>query len=206
MRTTRQLWKLLKARINTLSDFSEEELRQLEKWDFLRDDIVEHRQRQLTQNGLSGLKEKIMDCKLCSCPSPERITGYGSQNPKVLFIVEDLTCQETINKIIGYTGLDIGIYAVVPVKKCLMGEASISDLRMCNRFLRAQIHLLRPRVLVFLGDRPLEAWTPAKLKYGVPENFHGKPVLKLFSPEALLEQPSLIQKQKSLIDLNREIL
>lgn len=180
--------------------------------------------RDLVKSGFSGIEEAILACE--KCPLHETVTnkviGKGSEAPKVLFIGEAPGKNEDekgipfcgragkeLDKMLEYMALPAEDWAVINTLKCRPPKnrnPTKAELECCKPFLLAQIELLDPKVLILLGNTAERAFCPGrKLEWGIPEEFDGRVVLKLYHPAALIYTRSREEVQKEMIDKNREL-
>lgn len=172
--------------------------------------------------GFSGIEKAILACK--KCPLHETVTnkviGKGSIAPKVLFVGEAPGKTEDekgipfcgragkeLDKMLEYMALSAEDWAVINTLKCRPPgnrNPTKPELESCKPFLLAQIELLDPKVIILLGNTAERAFCPGrKLEWGIPENFDGRIVLKLYHPAALIYTRLREEVQKEMIDQNR---
>jgi DNA polymerase len=217
--TTKRLWKLWKSGIKQLKDFSEHELDQLERWDFLEGTIMEYRIERLVNLGMKGIKEEVESCKSCHYGSEGCARPFGRggiKNPKVLFIAEsaepaDSTVplssvyDSTIKNLTNYMKLNQDEWALITAMKCVPSVPhkvpSRMEYSMCRRYLLAQITLINPNLVVLLGSNMAKLFTPIEMEYGKPVRFNnGFVFVKFYHPELLKAHNEYINKQKAIID------
>jgi len=222
--STRRLWKYWKAGMKTLADFTDEELDELMKWEFLRKQIMEYRVQCLVEKGMGGIKEEILSCKRCDFGKQgSGIVGRGAKNPKVLFLSDSPDSVDTsatgcltgysrlpLEELISYMGLKQSEWAVTTAVKCVSdiddNMPTQHNCGRCNYFLKAQIELLDPEIIVLLGEQAREAFTPLKLEIGVPKRFSSGKILIKFHHLKALNNSHTINNQKVIIDRMRDLV
>ncbi|WP_082088894.1 uracil-DNA glycosylase [Methanosarcina siciliae] len=184
----------------------------------------EERVQKLVENGYETVAREAIACTRCPLQksATKRVIGKGSCNPKVMFIgeapgkTEDETgipftgrAGKKLDKIIEYMGLSEEDWFVANTVKCRPPEnrrPKASEIECCKPFLIAQITLLDPGIIILLGNTAEKAYCPErKLEWGVPVEYEGRMILKLYHPAALIYTASKIEVQKAFIDKNRDL-
>jgi DNA polymerase len=219
----KRLWKLWKGHMTTLPEMTEHQRNILKRWGFLREEIMNFEMEQLVKDGMKGLIIQIKECNKCELAktASRKVIGRGNPNPTYLFIGEAPGETEDqngipfsgasagpLNEMIAYMGLKETEYAIINAVKCHPPENRTPtpyELGECHQFLRAQVHLLNPRIILLLGEVASTAFTVERLKRGKPTWFsNGRLVIKVFHPAALLYSPERIPLQKQYLDNLKE--
>jgi DNA polymerase len=156
------------------------------------------------------------------------VFGVGSPSASILFVGEAPGAEEDLKgepfvgpagqlltKMIGAMGLgreDVYIANVVKFRPEMppgsMGnrKPTLQEMQLCLPYLREQVGIIRPQVLVALGATALEGLLGlAKITLGHYrgrwQDFHGIPVMPTFHPSYLLRNPSLGERRKCWEDL-----
>lgn len=156
------------------------------------------------------------------------VFGVGSPSASILFVGEAPGAEEDLKgepfvgpagqlltKMIGAMGLrreDVYIANVVkfrpemPPGSTGNRKPTLQEMQLCLPYLREQVGIIRPQVLVALGATALEGLLGlAKItlsRYrGRWQDFHGIPVMPTFHPSYLLRNPSLGERRKCWEDL-----
>ena len=184
----------------------------------------EERVRKLVEAGYETVAREVIACTRCPLHKSaiRRVIGKGSCNPKVFFIGEapGKTENETgipfygragkkLDKMVEYMGLSEEDWMVTNTVKCHPPEnrkPRINEIECCKPFLIAQITLLDPKIIILLGNTAEKSYCPEKkLEWGVPEEYEGRTILKLYHPAALIYTASKIETQCAFIDKNRNL-
>ncbi|WP_440952634.1 uracil-DNA glycosylase [Methanococcoides sp. FTZ1] len=173
---------------------------------------------------LEDVEEHIFECK--ACPLSEtiinKVVRKGSDRPKVLFIGEapgkneDETgvpfcgrAGKILDELIDYSGLEESDWAVINTIKCRPPKnrnPNRKELEACKPFLKRQIELLDPRLIILLGNTAEKAFLNGqKMEWGAVEEFEGRKVLKIFHPAALIYTRSRTEEQHRFLDENRHL-
>ncbi len=167
------------------------------------------------------LKQKVRDCELCSLRAgcTQTVLGSGNEQADWMFIGEAPGAEEdaTGEPFVGHAGrlLDNMLLAIrlnrretyiANVIKCRPPEdrhPHVGEIASCLLFLRRQIDLVKPRVIVALGKTAASALlgtdaTIASLR-GTMHDYQGIPLIITFHPAYLLRSP--MEKAKAWQDL-----
>lgn len=167
------------------------------------------------------LKEKVRDCELCALRAgcAQTVFGAGNELADWMFIGEAPGAEEdaTGEPFTGHAGrlLDNMLLAVelkraevyiANVIKCRPSDdrhPHVGEIAACLPFLRRQIDLVKPRVIVALGKTAASALlgtdaTIASLR-GTVHDYQGVPLIVTFHPAYLLRSP--MEKAKAWQDL-----
>lgn len=182
------------------------------------------RVRKMVEAGYETVAREAIICTRCPLHKSaiKRVIGKGSCNPKVMFIGEAPGNSENksgipfygragkeLDKMVEYMGLMERDWMVTNTVKCHPPEnrkPRVNEIECCKPFLLAQIILLDPRVIILLGNTAEKSFCrEKKLEWGVPVQYQGRIILKLYHPAALLYTSSKIETQKAFIDSNRHL-
>lgn len=167
------------------------------------------------------LKQKVRDCEICSLRAgcTQTVFGVGNEQSDWMFIGEAPGLDEdaTGEPFVGHAGrlLDNMLLAIklqrrdtyiANVIKCRPPEdrhPHVGEIASCLPFLRRQIDLVKPRVIVALGKTAASALlgtdaTIASLR-GTVHDYQGIPLIVTFHPAYLLRSP--LEKAKAWQDL-----
>ncbi len=167
------------------------------------------------------LKEKVRDCELCRLRAgcTQTVFGVGDENAKWLFVGEGPGAEEDARgePFVGHAGrlfdnmlLSIGLRRkevyITNVVKCRPPDnrqPHANEVAACLPYLKRQIELIRPGIIVALGRTAASAMldtdaSVASLRGRVHE-YKGIPLIVSFHPSYLLRTP--LDKAKSWQDL-----
>lgn len=174
--------------------------------------------------GLAELRKQVMPCTRCKLHTTRRHAVFGEGNPaaKVMFIgeapgaTEDQTGRpfvgaagQLLDRIItGAMGLQRRDVYIANVNKCRPPdnrEPAPDEVAACLPFLRAQIELIRPQVIVCLGrvaaQNLLGTHDSASKLRGQSLAWLGIPVVVTWHPAFLLRDPG--RKRETWDDIKR---
>ena len=177
------------------------------------------------QEELDRLRESFSDCDKCGLASTRTniVFGSGNANAELMFIGEGPGADEDaqglpfvgrsgqlLTKMINAMGLSRETVYIANIVKCrppsnrdpLMEEA-----QSCIGYLRSQIQIINPKIIVCLGSISLNflLQPEGKVKLGISklrgqwQDFYGYKVLPTFHPAYLLRNPS--KKREAWSDL-----
>jgi DNA polymerase len=179
---------------------------------------------------VAALREKVTACRQCAHLARTRtqsVFGVGNVEAEVLFVGEAPGADEDrqgepfvgragelLTRIIQAMGYARDEVFIANVLKCRpdMPEGSTgnrkpktSEMETCLPYLREQIEVIRPKVLVALGATAMEGLTGsvepmAKLR-GRWHEFHGIPLMATYHPAYLLRNQTLSEKRKVWEDM-----
>lgn len=167
------------------------------------------------------LKQKVHDCELCNLRAgcTQTVLGSGDEQADWMFIGEAPGAEEDAlgEPFVGHAGrlLDNMLLAIklkrrdtyiANVIKCRPPEdrhPHVGEIATCLPYLRRQIDLVKPRVIVALGKTAASALlgtdaTIASLR-GTVHDYQGIPLIITFHPAYLLRSP--LEKAKAWQDL-----
>lgn len=181
------------------------------------------------ENIINYLENDIINCKSCSLSSTikNKVIYKGSLSPKILFIGEAPGFYENLvgvpfsgasGKILKWMIQKIGIeekdYAVINTIKCRPPKnrkPTINEIKQCSKFLKTQVFLMNPKMIILLGNTAEELLRynlyKEKLNWGeCTISYDKRYILKLYHPAALLYNKNLIASQTLFIDKYKYIV
>jgi len=167
---------------------------------------------------LSEISEIISQCKRCELYKTKikDVPGFGNKKAEILFIGEAPGKKEDIEgepfvgqagkflsemlESIGLTRSDVFIANVVKHRPPRNRAPLTSEKEACLPYLRRQIELINPKIIVLLGKHAMTTFLP-ELKiseaHGKIKNENGKNYLPLYHPAAALYNGSLRETLKN---------
>ena len=179
---------------------------------------------ELPDDPLLRLRTEALSCRKCGlCESRKSVVfGEGNRNPDVLFVgeapgaVEDQTGRpfvgpagQLLDKILdGAMGMKRSDVYIANINKCRPPgnrDPQPEEVAACLPFLKLQVALLRPKVIVALGriaaHNLLGTEEPMRELRGRNLNYEGIPVVVTWHPAFLLRDPS--RKPETWQDIKR---
>jgi DNA polymerase len=179
---------------------------------------------------LAALHDRLRDCEKCAHLARSRtqvVFGVGNPEAELMFVGEapgadeDLAGEpfvgkagQLLTKIIQAMGYSREQVYIANVLKCRPdmppGESGNrkpvpKEMETCLPYLREQIDIVQPRVLVALGNTAMEgligATEPMGRLRGRWHDFHGTPLMATYHPAYLLRNQSLTEKRKVWEDM-----
>lgn len=173
---------------------------------------------------LQALRAEVMPCTRCKLHQGRRhaVFGEGNPTPRVLFIGEAPGAQEDqtgrpfvgqagqlLDRIIqGAMGFERRDVYIANINKCRPPgnrEPEADEVAACLPYLRRQIAILKPEVIVCLGrtaaQNLLGTTAPTRALRGQTLQFEGTPVIVTWHPAYLLRDPS--HKRETWDDIKR---
>jgi uracil-DNA glycosylase len=161
---------------------------------------------------LDGLRAAIGDCRRCKLwPGRTHLVfGVGNPQAKVMFVGEgpgrdeDLQGEpfvgragqlltDIITKGMGLKRSDVYIANVVKCRPPENRNPEPDEVESCEPFLKKQIDLIRPKVVVALGKFAVQSLLKSKVSItrlrGVWQDYHGIKLMPTFHPAYLLRNP-----------------
>jgi DNA polymerase len=162
-------------------------------------------------NNLDALKNSVEHCYLCElCKSRKNILfGYGNANSDIMFISDEPSNSEDEMGVF-YSGksgelltkmienvLNIHkeeVYLTTLVKCKSLNGLNNSNIDTCNDYLLKQIELIKPKLIVALGERTYSYLLKNNMNFaqirGKDLVYNGITLIATFSPSFLLRNPS----------------
>ena len=162
-------------------------------------------------NNLDALKNSVEHCYLCElCKSRKNVLfGYGNANSDIMFISDEPSNSEDemgafysgksgelLTKMIENV-LNIHkeeVYLTTLVKCKSLNGLNNSNIDTCNDYLLKQIELIKPKLIVALGERTYSYLLKNNMNFvqirGKDLVYNGITLIATFSPSFLLRNPS----------------
>lgn len=179
---------------------------------------------------LAALEKIVAPCPKCPHLARTRtqtVFGVGSPDAEVMFVGEAPGADEDkqgepfvgragqlLTKIIETMGFARSDIYIANVLKCRpdmppgsMGNRrpTLPEMETCLPYLREQIEIIQPRLIVALGSVAMEGLLgkaePMRVLRGKWHSFHGIPVMATYHPAYLLRNQSLSEKRKVWEDM-----
>ena len=179
---------------------------------------------------LESLRERAMQCRKCPHLAASRhqvVFGIGNPEAELMFVGEapgadeDLRGEpfvgragELLTRIIGTMGFSRQDVYIANVLKCRPDmppgtpgnrPPTPAEMETCLPYLRRQIELIRPQVMVALGATAMRGLfgtsEPMRGLRGQWHEFDGIPVMATFHPSYLLRNQALTEKRKVWEDM-----
>jgi len=177
------------------------------------DDLFADNAAALKANSLEELRAAIGDCRRCKlCTGRTNLVfGVGNPNADLMFVGEgpgrdeDLQGEpfvgragqlltDIITKGMGMKREDVYIANVVKCRPPENRNPEPDEVAACEPFLKKQIDLIRPRIIIALGKFAVQALLQSKAPItklrGNWHNYHGIKLMPTFHPAYLLRNPA----------------
>lgn len=162
-------------------------------------------------DSLEAIAQEIRDCRACAlCEAATNpVPGEGPVDAKVMFIGEGPGAHEdrlgrpfvgasgrVLDSLLAIAGLDrsrVFIANVVKHRPPDNRDPLPAEVDACLPFLRRQIRLIKPRIVIPLGRHAAARWIPdvrITQVHGVPHTVKGFVVIPMLHPATALYQPS----------------
>ena len=187
--------------------------RKVELWGGTVDDLFAQNAEALKAKSLEELRAAIGDCRLCKLCSGRTNLVFGVGNPKaeLMFVGEgpgrdeDLQGEpfvgragqlltDIITKGMGMKREDVYIANVVKCRPPENRNPEPDEVAACEPFLKKQIDLVQPRVIVGLGKFAVQTLLQSKIPItklrGKWHSYHGIKLMPTFHPAYLLRNPA----------------
>lgn len=177
---------------------------------------------------LDAIAEMVRACQACGLVKQAKNAVPGEGNPNADFVLvgeapgqsEDETGRpfvgaagQLLTKIIEAINLrreDVYICNVIKHRPPGNRNPLPDEITACSPYLRRQIELLRPKVILALGtfaaQTLLDTKTPIGKLRGLVHRYHGVPLVATYHPAALLRNPSWKRPTWEDVQLARRIL
>lgn len=186
------------------------------------------------ETGWLRLEASIQQCTKCALHSTRKqaLSGRGNQTAGLMFVflspdMEDdasgMICSgeanELFSKMLGAINISIDDVYITSLLKCPVPEqhtVSVKEIQQCNDYIKQQIQLIQPELLVVLGetaarcllqqDPPLDELrsllsTDLGSTGAINQRFESVPLMVTYSPQELLSRPE--NKRKAWQDLQQ---
>ncbi len=179
---------------------------------------------------MAALRKRVLQCQLCPHLASSRtqvVFGVGTVHTELMFVGEAPGADEDrqgepfvgragqlLTRIIETMGLSRETIYIGNVLKCrpdTPGQTSGNrkprgeEMQTCLPYLRQQIEIIQPKVLVALGATAVEGLfgkpMPIMKIRGTWQDFQGIPVMPTYHPAYLLRNQSLTEKRKVWEDM-----
>jgi uracil-DNA glycosylase family 4 len=173
--------------------------------------------------GLTALRAEIGDCQRCKLAKGRRHIVFGTGNPEanLMFVGEAPGADEDLQgepfvgvagqlltkmiQAMGYDRRDVYICNVLKCRPPNNRNPEADEIAACEQFLRKQIAIVQPRVIVALGKFAAHflcgETTPITRLRGNLRTYHEIPVMPTYHPAFLLRDPS--RKGEAWADLKQ---
>ena len=174
---------------------------------------------------LANLKKQMMSCSKCSLwiETPKIVFGEGNPDADIIFVGESSGENESktgrpfcgkagilltkILKSINLTRDNIFITNIIHCRPPNNRDPKDDEVSACIDYLKEQIHIIQPKVIVLLGAVALKSlFQDPKLgigkNRGIWHNYENVPVMPTYHPAFLLRQMSEKNKNNVKSDLN----
>ena len=162
-------------------------------------------------NNLDALKNSVEHCYLCElCKSRKNVLfGYGNANSDIMFISDEPSNSEDemgafysgksgelLTKMIEnvLNNQKEEVYLTTLVKCKSLNGLNNSNIDTCNDYLLKQIELIKPKLIVALGERTYSYLLKNNMNFaqirGKDLVYNGITLIATFSPSFLLRNPS----------------
>lgn len=164
-------------------------------------------------NTLEALRVEIGDCRRCKlCQGRTNIVfGVGNPQAEVMFVGEGpgrdedlkgepfvgragLLLNDIITKGMKMTREEVYIANVVKCRPPENRNPELDEITTCQPFLRKQIEIVKPRIIIALGtfaaQTLLQVKTPISRLRGVWHSYHGVKLMPTLHPAYLLRNPN----------------
>lgn len=159
------------------------------------------------------LREAVLNCKGCKLCGTRKnvVVGEGSLSSRIMFVGEGPGADEddtgrpfvgasgklltTIIEAAGFIREEVYITNIVKCRPPKNRDPAIDEVMRCQVWLEAQIALLRPRIIVALGNTPLK-WFMHSNEGGITKmrgrwfNWRGVSLMPMYHPSYLLRNDS----------------
>ena len=162
---------------------------------------------------LSSITDRINQCNACPLSEKEwkRVPGEGNADAKIVFVGEapGAAEQETGRPFVGRAGKlltnmikamnctreDVYIVNVCKCRPPQNRKPTSDEMKSCEPFLKEQLAVIQPKVIITLGATATEALLGVGLgitkRRGIWEEYEGVKVMPTFHPAACLYNPNL---------------
>lgn len=177
----------------------------------------------MKHTSLQTLEEEVSSCTKCPLSGTRKNTvfGRGAETPKILFVGEapgeneDLegkpfvgAAGQLLDRYLEFIGLEESDYYIANILKCRPPKNRNplpEEEEACLPYLREQLSLLNPKILVCLGkvaaQRILAPDFSITKNHGVWHDRAGMKILATYHPSALLRDPR--KKEDALRDFKK---
>ena len=173
----------------------------------------------------SSLVDAIQQCEKCQLHAGRKqaISGQGDQSAELMFVLlspnpgddgADILCggeeKKLLGKMLSAINVSINDVYITSLLKCSVPAnhtVSRKEIQLCNSYLKQQIQLIKPKLLVILGETAIRCLLQKNLSlddYREMNNeaeflFESLPLFVTYSPRELIQQAE--NKRKAWTDL-----
>jgi len=189
-------------------------------------------ERDVTGTGWLQLENDIQTCEQCALHEKRKqaLTGRGNQSADLMFVLlapdasDDGNGQicsgaagDLFTRMLAAIDIDIDDVYISSLLKCAVPAShtiSPKQIRSCNEYLKQQVQLIRPGIIVVLGETAVRcllqenlaiddfrAMNPDKDRKELHYQFESVPLFVTYSPQDLLKQVE--NKRKAWSDLQQ---
>jgi len=188
---------------------------------------VEDNNREVAATSYADIKAAVQQCTLCPLHKTRKqaIAGRGNQSAELMFVVlspsandekSGVICGGEANvlfsKMLAAINIDINDVYISSLLKCnvpMNHTVSPKEIQCCNTYLKQQIQLIQPKLLVVLGETATRCLLQKNLSIDDGRAMNNDmsyqvasvPLFVSYSPEELLQQPE--NKRKAWSDLQQ---
>jgi DNA polymerase len=172
-------------------------------------------------NDLNAIQDIVNDCHLCTLgkTSKERIFFIGNKDSKIIFITtipinddeDTVILNNMLKNVLNISIEDICLLNIIKCKTLKDISSLSSSVDICKNYIKKQIELLNPRLIVTLGDSYnylLDDNTDISILSGSVLKYKEIDLVPIYHPTLLNKNPSLkkrafwdLKKIKSLMEL-----
>ena len=165
-------------------------------------------------NDIDSLKKEIQSCCLCdfSKSATQSMSGYGSSDADILFLdysvseLEDLhnsyycgrsgeILKNMIQNVLGLSIEEVFFTHAIKCKPLSFQKKYPTQFQSCQGYLRSQIKLIKPKVVVALGEESYNALFPDGAPFkdirGHILEYDSIKVVAIYHPSYILRNPNL---------------
>jgi uracil-DNA glycosylase family 4 len=183
--------------------------------------------QQTNTTSWSSLAADIQQCDQCPLHASRKqaISGQGDQSAELMFVLlspkpgddaSDILCggeeHELLGKMLSAINVSIDDVYITSLLKCSVPAnhtVSRKEIQLCNTYLKQQIQLIKPKLLVILGETAIRCLWQKNLSlddYRAMNNepaflFESLPLFVTYSPRELIQQAE--NKRQAWTDLQR---
>jgi uracil-DNA glycosylase len=180
-------------------------------------------------NNLEQLHKTIFSCHLCdlSKSRTQSMPGYGNQNAEIFFVngsvleLEDAqnnyyaantgkTLQKMIQNVLGLSIEEVYITYALKCKPANSQRNLTAEQQSCHEYLLKQIELVKPKIVVALGEDAYKALSPVENNFeamrGHLIDLQQYKLVPIYHPSYLLRNPSLKKETMNDLELIKSLL
>jgi len=185
---------------------------------------INHKSSSFSISSVDELVKNISNCYLCDLSKSRKqsMVGFGSFNANLMIVdfgvsdIQDLKnsyyvglsgeiLTNMIQNVLGLNLNDVYYTHQVKCKAHNLNTPSVSEINSCSNYLFTQIELIKPKVIVTLGESAYNNLVGKDEKFenvrGHDINFRNAKLIPIYHPQFLLRNPHL--KRETLKDLKR---